>query len=265
MSVPFGVRPSEWPAAVFERDLIYDLGMHRGLDTKFYVDKGFRVVALEANPELVQRARTEFREQLEDGRLSIVERALWREADTAISFFLNPVKDDWSSVFKDWAEKGGHESGEVTVSTITLPSMFDLYGLPYYVKCDIEGADELFVRQLMADDRRPPFVSVEAISLDLLALLFAAGYTHFQIVNQAFNGYVLPPQPSREGRYAPITFTGHMSGLFGLELEPGRWRTFDAAARDYIDFIRLAKQDERLAHGWLDFHATTEVMLHAGR
>jgi hypothetical protein len=31
-------------------DLIYDLGMHRGGDTQFYLEKGFRVVAVEANP-----------------------------------------------------------------------------------------------------------------------------------------------------------------------------------------------------------------------
>jgi hypothetical protein len=30
--------------------LVFDLGMHRGLDTRFYLDKGFSVVALEANP-----------------------------------------------------------------------------------------------------------------------------------------------------------------------------------------------------------------------
>ena len=35
-------------------DLIYDVGMHNGADTAFYLAKGFRVVAVEANPELVQ-------------------------------------------------------------------------------------------------------------------------------------------------------------------------------------------------------------------
>lgn len=34
-------------------NLIYDVGLHRGEDTDFYLKKGFHVVALEANPELV--------------------------------------------------------------------------------------------------------------------------------------------------------------------------------------------------------------------
>ncbi|HEX3431268.1 MAG TPA: FkbM family methyltransferase [Rhizomicrobium sp.] len=239
------------------RELVFDLGMHTAMDTNFYLQKTFRVVALEANPSLVEQAQAKFSQPIKDGQLTIVPRALWHDADKEISFFINPVKDDWSSAFKDWAEKGGHESQEISVTTTTLSQLFDRYGLPYYIKCDIEGADALFVRQLLADSRRPAFVSVEAISLDVLALLYAAGYDHFQIVNQALNPYVVPPTPPREGAFTAVNFTGHMSGLFGRELNPARWQSFQTVAQNYVDFIRLAKEDETLVHGWLDFHATT--------
>ena len=33
-----------------QSDLIIDVGMHTGKDTLFYLQKGFRVVAIEANP-----------------------------------------------------------------------------------------------------------------------------------------------------------------------------------------------------------------------
>lgn len=36
--------------------LIIDVGMHTGRDTEFYLKKGFNVVAIEANPELVKKA-----------------------------------------------------------------------------------------------------------------------------------------------------------------------------------------------------------------
>ncbi len=45
------------------RDLIFDLGMHTALDTKFYLDKGFRVVAVEANPRMVESAREQVRKR----------------------------------------------------------------------------------------------------------------------------------------------------------------------------------------------------------
>ena len=41
-------------------DLIFDVGLHRGEDTEFYLKKGFRVVAFEANP----RARLTLHETL---------------------------------------------------------------------------------------------------------------------------------------------------------------------------------------------------------
>lgn len=245
-------------------NLVFDLGMHHGDDAAFYLAKGFDVVALEANPTLCHEAERRFCEPRESGNLAIVHAALWETGGSTTSFFVNAEKDDWSSAYRDWAAKGEHPVEEITVATVTLADLFDAHGCPYYLKCDLEGVDELFARQLLADPRRPAFVSVEAISLDLLALLRAAGYDRFQIVNQSQNWAVKPPNPSREGRFADASFTGHMSGLFGHDLEPGRWLSFAETAARHLDFTRLAERDPQLAIGWLDFHATTEVTLRGG-
>ena len=245
--------------------LVFDLGMHRGLDTRFYLDKGFSVVALEANPALCAAARPAFAAEISDGRLRVVERALWHAGGGAtVGFFLNHEKDDWSSTSRAWAEKGGHRAEEIAVPTTTLAELLDRHGTPRYIKCDVEGMDEAFAAQLLADGRRPAFVSVEAVSLDALALLRACGYDRVQIVNQALLPYVQPPRPAREGRYAAVRFKGHMSGLFGRELDPAKWLSFHDAAEAYLDFKRLQRRDPLLAHGWLDFHVTTAETLAAG-
>jgi FkbM family methyltransferase len=238
-------------------DLIFDLGMHNAADTKFYLDKGFRVVALEANPALAGAAQSWLAREYATGQLAVVPCALWNTGGEEISFFLNAEKDDWSSAFRNWAEKGGHSTTEIRVPTITLAELFDQHGVPYYIKCDIEGVDEVFAQQLLHDARRPDFVSVEACSLEVLASLVCAGYDRVQIVNQAFNSYVTPPEPPREGLHVQAQFNGHMSGLFGHELDPVRWTTFSVAAKAYLDFVNLHQRDEKLAHGWLDFHVTT--------
>ena len=36
---------------MIDDSLIYDVGAHKGEDTEFYLRKGFRVIAIEANPE----------------------------------------------------------------------------------------------------------------------------------------------------------------------------------------------------------------------
>ena len=246
-----GVRP----------DLIYDLGMHRGDDARFYLDKGFRVVALEANPHFCAAARLAFADALAEGRLAIEEAALWHSGGGRIPFFLNHDKDDWSSALRDWAEKGGHAAQEISVATTTLPGLFDRHGVPYYLKCDVEGLDEPFAAQLLADGRRPAFVSIEAVSLDALALLRACGYDRVQIVNQAYHPYRQPPDPPREGRFVAAQFHGHMSGLFGRELEPGAWLGFREAAEAFLDFCRLQACSPTLALGWLDFHVTSAATL----
>ena len=59
-----------------QSDLIYDVGMHRGEDAEFYLKKGFRVIALEANPELVAMCRKKFAQHLAGDRLRIIEGAV---------------------------------------------------------------------------------------------------------------------------------------------------------------------------------------------
>lgn len=238
------------------RDLIFDLGMHHAEDTEFYLKKGFQVVALEANPAMTEAARVKFADHIASGRLSIVEKALWEKEGETVNFYINMIKDDWSSVSKGWAEKGGHTSTKIEVESLTLQTLFNNYGVPYYIKCDIEGADKLFTEQLLYDDRRPAFVSVEAIALDLLSNLSAAGYERFQIINQALSWAWQPPSPPLEGEFVSVRFNGYMSGLFGRELDTKRWITFEEASKRYLLFRMLKATDDTLAHGWLDFHAT---------
>lgn len=235
--------------------------MHHGLDSKFYLSKGFRVVAVEANPSMVAFAERNLSSFVECGQLTIVERALWSQNAEQITFYLNAVKEDWSSGFQTFAEKEGHVCQQIVVNTITLSELFQEFGVPYYIKCDIEGADRFFVQQLRAEAERPVFVSVEALSLSLLVELVAAGYDRVQIVNQALNALVAPPKPAREGNYFECKFNGHMSGLFGLELAPERWLDFQEAAERYLNFKSLKQRDDSLAHGWLDFHVTTQDAL----
>lgn len=59
-----------------DKDLIYDVGMHTGEDTEYYLKKGFRVVAFEANNELVEENKKKFSKPIAEGTLVIVEGAI---------------------------------------------------------------------------------------------------------------------------------------------------------------------------------------------
>ncbi|WP_158292477.1 FkbM family methyltransferase [Paracraurococcus ruber] len=242
-------------------DLIFDIGLHRGLDTDVYLRKGFRVVALEARPDFCAEVAARFAAEVEAGRLTVVPCALYPRGGESIAFWVNPEKDDWGSIDRAWAAKAGHAVTEITVPTITLSELFDRHGVPRYLKCDVEGMDEECIRQLLLDGRRPDFVSAEASSFDLICLLRACGYDRAQLVNQALLWDVRPPEPPREGRHAAVQFTGHHSGLFGRELDPRRWTSFQEAAERWSDYFRLQARDDRLALGWLDIHAARRESL----
>ncbi len=233
--------------------LIFDVGMHRGDDTEFYLKKGFRVVAIEANPELVDTARARFAEHLRSGQLVLLNVGIHRH-DGVSDFLINESKDDWSSFDARMAGRDGASCRTVEVKTRTFKSILGEFGVPYYLKCDIEGHDELVLQDLLASGKRPAYVSVEAHTVGYLGLLYAAGYREFKLVNQRLNPAIVPPNPPREGRYVQHAFTTFSSGLFGEEV-PGVWRSIDEIAYDYLLYRVGFIEKSQMKAGWFDFHA----------
>ena len=177
-------------------DLIFDIGLHRGNDATFYLKKGFKVVGLEAVPGLCEFVKTQNLDAVSSGRLTIIQKALSDLEGQTVEFFVNPSKDDWGSLTRGVAEKGMGNAEAITVETTTLESMMETFGVPYYLKCDIEGADAILVDQLLHSTGRPSFVSIEATSADDITKLSACGYDRFQIVNQYMHPYVKCPVPA---------------------------------------------------------------------
>lgn len=248
----------------FDRRLIFDIGLHKGFDAQYYIAKGFKVIGLEARADLCAVVADKQKEAVASGKLVIVQRALFHKSGEKVSFYVNPDKDDWGSLFRGSAEKGIGKAQEITVETITLADLFAEHGRPYYIKCDIEGGDQIFVQQLLQQPYRPSFVSVEINGISDMARLFAAGYDAFQIVNQQLNTWTKAPNPAREGEFVDQRFSGEMSGLFGHDLPEKNWQDFEKTAKNILDWRDLAVRDKALAIGWLDVHATTRATLKAG-
>jgi FkbM family methyltransferase len=235
-------------------DLIFDVGLHKGFDAEFYLRKGFRVVGLAAAPALCEATRARLAPWVTSHRLEIVNRALYKRNDESVTFYINPLKDDWGSTIRGAAEKGQDTVTELTVQSITLATLLDRFGVPHSLKSDIEGGDSLLVRQLLADDRRPEFVSIEATNPDDFDVLRECGYTSAQLINQWMNPFTVCPNPSREGGFVETKFNGETSGLFGNDLDESRWISIAEAKDRYLQWRRLHSLDDKLAPGWLDVH-----------
>ena len=131
--------------------LIFDLGMNNGDDTAYYLSQGFNVVALDANPTLCERAQSRFRTAIDGGRLKILNAAIW-EKDGQASFYVNLDNDHWSSLDVEWAGRDATKYKEIVVQCVTLGSLFAEFGLPYYLKIDVEGVDQSVLEQLRGSD-----------------------------------------------------------------------------------------------------------------
>src|ERR1043165_4704137 len=100
-------------------DLIYDVGFHVGQDTAYYLWKGFRVIAVEANPELIKAAQAHFCEAIASRRLILVQAAI-AEREGEAGFWVCDSNTAWSSFDITGASRHGSPHHEVKIRTLPL-------------------------------------------------------------------------------------------------------------------------------------------------
>jgi FkbM family methyltransferase len=262
-----------------DRKVIYDVGLHRGEDSEFYLKKGFRVVAIDANPEMCATAAQRLRAYCDNGQLVIVNKAIATE-EGEVTFFKNKNHSEWGTIDHAWMARNlrhGDPSEEFRVQAAPLSRVIAEFGAPYFVKIDIEGLDLTAVRSLRGAPDLPRYVSIESEKVSFtklreeFALFTSLGYDRFKLVAQHRVTRQAPPRPALEGDYVNHRFEVGSSGLFGEEA-PGRWLTAEQAIEAYKPiFLRyhLTGDDPLLRSrllpralralglrpGWYDTHA----------
>lgn len=244
-------------------DLIFDVGMHKGFDSEYYLRKGFRVVAVEANPLLARGVRERLKDWIQSGRLTICEVGV--AADFGLlDFYINGQQDDWSSFVPDFGMRGGAYTIE-KIWCAPLASLLDQFGTPYYLKIDIEGHDDISIKALELSQHRPRYVSVEATVPQFGARMDAMGYRSFKLISQRWHPKVAPMQPPLEGEFTDMKTTGLMTGQFGEEAYGG-WLDLEAFNQE-IECLRAKRFEDMIQHkqfgvplefmeqSWWDYHA----------
>jgi hypothetical protein len=153
--------------------------------------------------------------------------------------------------------KFGTTSTSIEVETVDFADVIRKYGIPHYMKIDIEGLDMVCVKALEQFNRRPDFISLESsktLFADIkreIEVLEKLGYNAFRAVEQSAIAGSQPPYPAREGGYVAHRFQEGASGLFGSELE-GEWKSRASILHQYR-FIRLGYYlfgDEGVLNRW---------------
>jgi FkbM family methyltransferase len=225
-----------------DHGLIVDVGMHDGSDTEFYLSKGFSVIAVEANPELVRRVSARLAAPIREGRLVIHETAVG-DTDGTVDFYVSD-EDLWASMTPDMSNRGIVTAPrKITVPCTTLERLLADCPTPHYIKIDVEGADPYCIEAVGRMRTQPQYLSFEADLTDreetsrLLDQLEAMGYRRFKFVNQATHDRHRLPRPALEGEYVDVRFGKHHSGPFGEETW-GDWMSRAEVEALYLKTLR---------------------------
>jgi FkbM family methyltransferase len=231
-------------AAPVRHDVVFDVGMHRGEDTAFYLAMGFDVVGFEADPHHAAACRERFAGAIAAGRVTIVEGAIDAGPGSHVTFFRNPTLSVWGTTDGEWVERrndiGAFE--QVTVPRVDFDTELARHGVPHFLKIDIEGADRVCLEALRRCESRPRYVSIESEKFSweaLLAefdLLDELGYGRFAAVQQASIPGRMMRTADRYGRPLEYRFERDASGAFGADVGP--WQDREAAIKRYEQIFR---------------------------
>jgi FkbM family methyltransferase len=170
---------------MYEQDLIYDVGMFNGDDTAYYLHRGYRVVSIEAHPTWAEDGRRRFADAIRDGRLTILNVAIGPEEGVA-PLLVNEQYPDRTTL-----NIGLYQSPALAdipthtleVRTVRFQDVLAEYGVPFYLKIDIETFDHYCLEDLDPSDL-PRYVSFEAQDIRDLFTMRDKGFDAFKIIRQ---------------------------------------------------------------------------------
>ncbi len=253
-----------------KKNLIFDIGMHNGNDTLHYLKSGFTVLAIEANPLLVENARKKFSKYIGDGRLTILNVGI-ADKNEILPFYKNLRLSEWSSFDKAIGTRNNTAYETIEVQCVTTESLFEQYGIPFYMKIDIEGFDYLCLQAIPEKGFKPEFVSCEACHFSWLNMMKEKGYSKFKLISQGDNfisidlrkevkKYYPTYQIIKNGiklrlqKFIVFKYPYGSSGPFGNQTK-GEWMSFEDVERLYNSFYKSANGKPLNEVSWFDFHA----------
>ncbi|HEY0657801.1 MAG TPA: hypothetical protein VGD05_04980, partial [Pyrinomonadaceae bacterium] len=212
-------------------NLIYDVGMHKGQDTDYYLKKGFKVIGFEANPENAAFCRERFAGAVEKGDLIIVEGAITelsaRNAKAkTIKFYRNENHSLWGSTCDDWAYRNevmGTSNEIIEVEAIDFAKCLERYGIPFYLKADIVGSEIVCLKALLEFENKPDYLSIRSEKVIFrrleyeFELLEQLGYRSYKAIQQDFKHLKVPI--GSNGKTELYSFEEGGSGPFAEDSE----------------------------------------------
>ena len=149
----------------FSNKLIYDIGANKGNKVNAFLKMGFNVIAVEPERKAISTLKWRYGK---NKKVTILENGVSdKESILTIHIAanrsgLNTVSTKWvESLEKEktnrWQKKHAFKK-EYEIKTITLDQLFQSYGIPYFIKIDVEGYEKNVIKGM---NSLPSFISFE--------------------------------------------------------------------------------------------------------
>lgn len=219
-------------------ELIFDLGANVGGNIKYYLSKAKKVVAVEANPELCEALKNEFKNEIDSGRLFLVEACLTvSSTNEIVGFYINKFTTGLGRFTEPKINPLDYE--KIKVPSISYKTLIETYGLPDFVKIDLEGYDRVILNYMLENELLPNYLQFENQGFETLSKILETNkYQSFNIVS--FYNYAKFYEKS----------TLRFAGPFREEIK-SPWLSKN-------NLISLYKS---LNNSWLDVHMSTEKLV----
>ena len=156
--------------------LIFDIGAYDGHKTAAFLQIARKVICVEPDTSSFKILKTRFRKKQK--RVFLENKAVSDIMGTGVMHIhypasaFNTLSDNWKNILeKDNIEKWNEKiifNSKAPVSTITLDRLIEKYGVPGFIKIDVEGFEEKVLQGL---SQKISFLSFEALLPDGLVAI----------------------------------------------------------------------------------------------
>jgi FkbM family methyltransferase len=235
--------------------IIFDIGANKGQNLNYFLDKADIVVAFEANSNLVEKIKLDFKQFIDNKKLIVENVALIDDENIKkIDFYISKVNDVLGTLYPDDISKFYKQEVRCEKASSLIKKLLKNYNISEieYIKIDIEGADKLVLDDLLKNNILGKNLSIECHEPEVLELLLNSPYKSFKFVEGGDLTFKQNIEVTTKNNNKKINnFDIHSSGPYGEDI-PG----------DYYSKSSILPYFLNKGLGWRDVHCLLEKKKH---